>query len=132
MILDSSAMMGVIFEEDGHELLVETLAEADVLGIGAPTLFEAGMVSIGVFGLHGKGLVAQFLERWSVVVAPFDGRHWQVATEAFIRFGKGRHPARLNFGDCLTYATARIADEPLLFVGDDFARTDVVSALGSR
>lgn len=132
MILDSSAVMAVLFEEEGYERLVDALSEADVIGIGAPTLFEAGMVAIGVFDLHGKGLVSQFLERWSIVVTPFDHRHWQVATEAFIRFGKGRHPARLNLGDCLTYATARVAEEPLLFTGDDFAQTDLVPALNSR
>jgi ribonuclease VapC len=59
-------------------------------------------------------------------VIPFDDRHWSVAAEAFIRYGKGRHPARLNYGDCMAYATAKVAGAPLLFVGDDFAKTDIV------
>lgn len=59
---------------------------------------------------------------------PFDAPHWHEAIGAFWRFGRGRHPAGLNFGDCLTYAVARVADEPLLFVGDDFAATDIAVA----
>lgn len=128
MILDSSAVVSVIFEEQGHDRLLEAMRDADILAIGAPTLFETGMVAIGRFDLHGRALVSQFLERWNVVVTPFDGRHWRVAVDAFIRYGKGRHPARLNYGDCMTYATARVADLPLLFTGEDFAKTDVAVA----
>jgi ribonuclease VapC len=61
-------------------------------------------------------------------VVPFDEGHWREALAAFIRFGKGRHPAGLNFGDCLSYATATIAAQPLLAVGEDFAKTDLVVA----
>lgn len=129
MILDSSAILSVLFEEVGQDRLVDAMSDADVLAIGAPTLLETGMVAVGVFDLHGRALVSQFLERWGVVVVPFDARHWQAAADAFIRFGKGRHPAGLNYGDCMTYATARVAGQPLLFVGEDFARTDVAAAL---
>lgn len=108
--------------------MVDAIGAADLLAIGAPTLFETGMVAVGAFDLHGRALVAQFLERWNVLVIPFDQRHWQVAADAFVRYGKGRHPARLNYGDCMTYATARVVDEPLLFTGDDFARTDLAAA----
>lgn len=104
------------------------MEDAHVLGIGAPTLLETGMVAVGAFDLHGRALVSQFLEHWRVVVAPFDDRHRRVATDAFLRFGKGRHPAALNFGDCISYATAKVAGAPLLFVGDDFAKTDVAVA----
>lgn len=128
MILDSSAILSVLFEEDGHSTVIDTLADAEILAIGAPTLFETGMVAISVFDLHGRALVSQFLERWNVLITPFEARHWRVAADAFIRYGKGRHPARLNFGDCMTYATAQLAAMPLLYVGDDFARTDIPSA----
>ncbi len=60
-----------------------------------------------------------------MTVVSFDERHWQLSLEAFERYGKGRHPARLNFGDCLSYATAKLAGQPLLCVGNDFAQTDV-------
>lgn len=128
MILDSSSVLSVLFEEEGQDRVVDAIGAADLLAIGAPTLFETGMVAVGVFDLHGRALVAQFLERWNVLVIPFDRQHWQVAADAFVRYGKGRHPARLNYGDCMTYATARVADEPLLFTGDDFAKTDVAIA----
>jgi ribonuclease VapC len=128
LILDSSAILSVLFEEEGHGRVVDRLDAADILAIGAPTLFETGMVAIGTFDLHGRALVSQFLERWNVLVIPFDTRHWRVAADAFIRYGRGRHPARLNYGDCMTYASARLAEMPLLFVGDDFAQTDIPSA----
>ena len=125
MILDSSAVLAVLLREAGHELLEEKMEDAAVLGIGAPTLVETGIVTLRAFDLHGQALVSQFMERWKVVVTPFDDRHRRVAMDAFIRYGKGRHPAALNFGDCLTYAAARVAGAPLLFVGDDFAKTDI-------
>jgi ribonuclease VapC len=97
--------------------------------MGAPTLLETGMVAVGKFGLPGRGLVSQFLEDWEVEVVSFDHQHCRVGAEAFTRYGKGRHPAGLNYGDCMTYATARLAEMPLLFVGDDFRMTDIIPAL---
>lgn len=129
MILDSSSVLAVLFEEEGHESVVSALEEAEIIGIGAPTLVETGIVAVGKFGLHGRSLVSQFLGQWSVVVVPFGEPHARAALEAFIRYGKGRHPARLNLGDCKSYATASLAEEPLLFVGDDFGQTDVTPAL---
>ncbi len=132
MVLDSSAIVAMLRGEEGHGRLHAKLEATGVLAIGAPTLFETGIVAVGRFGQVGRSLVSQFLEYWSVEVAPFDERHWRVAFDAFARYGKGRHPAALNYGDCMTYATARIAALPLLFVGDDFTKTDVVPALSSR
>jgi ribonuclease VapC len=128
LILDSSAVISVLREEEGHKRLHGPLERADTLAIGAPTLFETGMVAIGRLGGSGRALVGQFLEDWAVEVTPFDARHWRVAADAFVRYGKGRHPAALNYGDCMTYATAQIADAPLLFVGEDFSQTDIAAA----
>lgn len=128
MILDSSAVLAMLFREEGHERFHELMNSAEVVAIGAPTLFETGMVAIGRFDLRGRALVSQFIEGWEVVVAPFDDRHWQVAAEAFLRYGKGRHPAKLNYGDCMAYATAWLADLPLLCTGDDFPQTDLAIA----
>lgn len=128
MILDASAIVAVLREEEGHPRLIEAMSTADVLGIGAPTLFETGMVVVSLFDLQGRSLLARFLEEREVTVISFGERHWGVATEAFIRYGKGRHPARLNLGDCMTYATAKVADAPLLFVGNDFSQTDIAVA----
>jgi len=128
MILDSSAVIAVLFREKEHERIEDVMREADVIAMGAPTLFETAMVAIGRFDLHGRALVAQFLERWNVEVTPFLDTHRKVAIDAFTRYGKGRHPAALNYGDCMTYATARLAELPLLFTGDDFAQTDLAAA----
>jgi ribonuclease VapC len=129
LILDSSAVVAVLRREWGHERIERAMEDAGTLTIGAPTLFETAMVAVGRFGRDGQVLVEHFLEAWGVHVAPFDHRHWRVAVAAFNRYGKGRgHPARLNYGDCMTYATARLAEMPLLFVGDDFAKTDIAVA----
>lgn len=129
MILDSSAVVAMTVGEPGHEELLDATADAAEVAIGAPTLVETDMVMTGRFGLPGQALVAQFLERNGVIVIAFDEGHRHVAAEAFIRYGKGRHPAGLNYGDCMTYAVAQIAEHPLLFIGKDFAKTDLVPAL---
>ena len=128
MIVDSSAVVAVLKREPLQEEMATKLANADVVAIGAPTLFETDMVTIGALGKRGRAVIAQFLESFEVEVIPFGDNHWQVAAEAFMRFGKGRHPAALNYGDCMTYATAKVAGEPLLYIGNDFAQTDLESA----
>jgi ribonuclease VapC len=72
-----------------------------------------------------RSLLARFLSEASIAIVPFGESHYGAAVDAWLRYGKGRHPAALNFGDCLSYAVARLANEPLLFVGDDFAQTDI-------
>lgn len=128
MILDSSAIIAVMREEAGHERLETAMASAGVLAVGAPTLFETAQVMVGRYDVPGRSLLARFVEEREVVTIPFGEDHWRAAADAFIRYGKGRHPAKLNYGDCMTYAIAKVADEPLLFVGDDFAETDVAVA----
>ncbi len=128
MIVDSSAIIAVLLRQQGWEAVLERLAQDPVAAIGAPTLAETGLVLAAKLDVVGRTILARFLHESGLVVVPFGEEHWSVAVEAFIRFGKGRHPAALNFGDCLTYATARLADEPLLCLGDDFAKTDLVLA----
>lgn len=128
VVIDSSAVLAILRKEPDHGRLHSTLERADVLAIGAPTLFETAMVAIARFGAEGEDLIEQFLKQWKVHVLPFEKRHWRIADQAFDRFGKGRHPAALNYGDCMSYATARVAEMPLLFVGNDFARTDIAPA----
>lgn len=127
MILDASAVVAMIFREPGYDHLEAVMAQRQA-AIGAPTLFEADIVVTRRFDRRGKELLARWLERYDVAVAPFGGLHREVAAEAFLRYGKGRHSAALNFGDCMAYATAKVADEPLLFVGNDFAKTDIPPA----
>ncbi len=131
MIVDSSALVAVLLREPGHEALLEQLGAEPAIGVGAPTLAETGIVLASRMGVRGRTLLARFVQETELVVVPLSEQHWGVAVEAFLRFGKGRHPARLNYGDCLTYAVTRLAGEPLLCVGEDFPQTDLELALPS-
>lgn len=114
-----------MLREPGHEPLLAKLARDTSPRIGAPTVTETGIVLAARLGVAGKTLLARFLTVSGLTVIPFTEAHWGVAVDAFIRFGKGQHPAALNFGDCLTYATAWLAGESLLCLGSDFAKTDL-------
>ncbi|MGH9155926.1 MAG: type II toxin-antitoxin system VapC family toxin [Acidimicrobiales bacterium] len=128
MIVDSSALVAVILREPGHGDLLDRMVGGRVAGVGAPTLAETGIVLTARLGVLGTTLLARLLHEGGMGVIPFDDVHWPVAVAAFTRFGKGRHSAGLNFGGCLTYAMAWVAGEPLLCVGDDFAKTDLALA----
>jgi ribonuclease VapC len=125
VIVDSSAVVAVLLRQPGHEPVLDRLEAAATAGIGAPTLVETGIVLAARLGVGGKTLLARFVQEAGLTVVPFAAEHWPVAVDAYIRYGKGQHPAGLNFGDCLTYAICRLADEPLLCIGDDFPRTDL-------
>ena len=128
MILDSSAILAILLRENGFEPLVEKLASAPTAGVGAPTLAEAGIVLSARIGPEAKPLLTTFLADTEIVVVPFGEIHWRTAVDAFQRYGKGRHRAGLNFGDCMSYATANLAEQPLLCTGSDFAKTDLLLA----
>jgi ribonuclease VapC len=128
LILDSSAILAILLGEPDGDSLLDRLQLGPIegpIGVGAPTLFETALVLTSRLGWGALNELEEFLQDLSVVVVPFGESHWLEALEAHRRFGKGRHPAALNFGDCLAYAVAKIAREPLLFVGNDFARTDL-------
>ena len=125
MIIDTSAVIAIIGKETGHQLIEDALVAADEPKMGAPTQLEAGMVVLGRWGHRGTTLLARLLQEQGITVVPFTAQHAEIAADAFNRFGKGRHKAALNLGDCLTYAIAYVAREPLLFVGDDFTHTDL-------
>ena len=125
MILDSSAIVAVVIKEPGFEALLPRLAGAGPKAIGAPTLVETSIVLCARLKRDARGVVSRILDETGTLVIPFTDAHYAAAVAAWIRYGKGRHPAALNFGDCLTYAVARLAAEPLLCVGDDFAKTDI-------
>jgi ribonuclease VapC len=101
---------------------------AAVVAIGAPTLVECVIVVGRAEGEEGIDALSRLILDLGIEVVPFDEPHVDTATEAFIGYGKGRHPARLNYGDCMTYATARLSERPLLYTGDDFAQTDIQAA----
>jgi ribonuclease VapC len=125
LILDSSAIIAAIFMESERERVVSAITAVGQAAIGSPTLFETELVLSVRNGSGGRGLAGRFVEEFELVEIAFDGRHREVASAAFLRFGKGRHPAGLNLGDCMSYATAQIAREPLLCIGNDFAKTDL-------
>lgn len=129
MIVDTSALIAVVTREDGWLALVNTLQQSPSTSISTMTLLELRIVlSLERFGM--PDLPDELLRRFRIDSIDFTLMHSNVAAQAFAKYGRAHHPARLNFGDCAAYATARIADEPLLFVGNDFSQTDVVSALG--
>jgi ribonuclease VapC len=128
MILDSSAIVAILCREPGHLTLIDKMLASGVVAVGAPTVFETAMVLTIKMKRDGLALVHDFLQEAGAVVTPFTQEHASCAFAAYLRFGKGRHRAALNFGDCLSYAAAKVSGQPLLFVGDDFAGTDVLAA----
>jgi ribonuclease VapC len=125
MIIDTSAVVAVVFRESGFEELVAKLAAADYTAVGAPTAAETGIVLSTRLRHDARGLLARLLGEWGAEVVPFGDDHWKEAIDAYQRYGRGRHRAALNFGDCLSYAVAKLAGQPLLCVGGDFAKTDI-------
>ena len=128
MVLDSSAIVAIHLREPGHERLIERIDAAEVVVVGVPTLLETAMVLTARLGQDARPMLFSFLRRLEAEVVPFNEEHLDAAATAFIRFGRGRHPAALNFGDCMSYAVASVAGMPLLFAGDDFKRTDIAQA----
>ncbi len=128
MIVDSSAVVAILCREKGHEELIRKLAAADTAAMTAPVAFEAAMVLTLKLRRDGLALLNDFLVEGGVVLTPFAPEHTSAALGAYLRYGKGRHPAGLNFGDCLSYAAAKVAGQPLLYVGDDFDKTDIAAA----
>jgi ribonuclease VapC len=127
--VDTSALIAVLFAEPGYLDLVDAMLEADTLRVGAPTLVETSLVATSRQRRTPRrvsdSLVTGLVTELGATVVPFGEAEWRRAAEAFVRYGRGRHKASLNFGDCLAYATAAVAGDSLLFVGDDFRHTDL-------
>ncbi len=128
MVVDSSAIVAIILKEPGYQHLQERLEEAKKVVIAAPTLLECSIVLARCLDRDPSDLLSDFIWGNRAERIAFSFAHYELAVEAFLRYGKGRHPATLNFGDCMAYAVAKLADLPLLFTGDDFAKTDVLAA----
>jgi ribonuclease VapC len=125
MIVDSSVLLQILFDEPGAEDTLRALGTAPSLKIAAPTLLETEIVHGALVGF-GSGAVSELVERLDIEVLPFTSEHTREARLAYSRYGKGQgHPARLNFGDCISYALARVTGQPLAFKGDDFNHTDL-------
>lgn len=128
MTLDSSALLAILFAEPNHLELVDRILEAGSARVGAPTLLETSMVYIARRGSGAGREVEELVKELGITVVPFGEPEWHAATAAFHKYGRGRHRAALNFGDCLAYATAAVAGDSLLFVGDDFTHTGITPA----
>ena len=128
MIVDSSAVVAVLLREPERDHLLDRLAASPRRGIGTPTLVETGLVLAARTGERAESLLRGAITELDLTPVVFDDRHRHAALKAFQRYGRGRHPARLNFGDCMSYAVAKVAGAPLLFTGDDFTQTDLTAA----
>ena len=125
MVVDSSALVAILLGEPEGDALAVALAAAEMPVICAPNWLEAMMVTTVRLGRPGVLALAELLDAASVRIEPADAGLAETAFDAWLRFGKGRHRAGLNFGDCFAYALAIRRGEALLFKGDDFAHTDV-------
>ena len=128
MIIDSSAILAILFEEADAERFKEAIADAWPRRMSVVALLEATMVVEGRGGAEAGNDLDAFLERTRVELVPVTAEQAAAARGAWRRFGKGNHPAALNFGDCFAYALATVSGEPLLFKGEDFALTDIEAA----
>ena len=128
MVLDTSAIVALVLKEPGHERLAVLIDQAQEVLIGAPSVLEAAMVLSSRMRQDARPVLQVLLRQVRALVVPFDDDHVWAATGGFLRFGRGRHAAALNFGDCMSYAVAGVAGQPLLYVGDDFSKTDITAA----
>jgi ribonuclease VapC len=125
MVVDTSVIIALHLEEPGFETLFDKIRGSTVALVGTPMLLETAMVLAGRWLNDPRPEIARFLRTLRIQVVPFTETHLDAAIGAFLRFGKGRHPAALNFGDCLSYAFAAVSGQPLLYTGEGFTLTDV-------
>ena len=129
MILDTSALVAVMFGEPETDLYTQAIHDADRCLISTGTFLELFIVLDRQAAPEAAFQCDTFLRRAGISIEPFTVEQAYLARQAFHDFGKGRHPAGLNFGDCFAYTLAKTTGEPLLFKGDDFRKTDIVPAL---
>jgi ribonuclease VapC len=122
--IDTSVILATSLNEPEAEPFRSLVSREEIL-IGWPTLLEARMVLTGRNFPNAAAIIKQLVELPNVTTVAFSERHYNAAEKAFDQFGKGRHPASLNMGDCFSYAVAAIAKAPLLFKGRDFGQTDL-------
>jgi ribonuclease VapC len=128
IVVDTSAVLSVMLEEPEADAVRAVLLRASGRSISASNYVECAMVMAGR-RLGGRVDLDEWLSLRQIEVSAVDRQVAALAAEAFVRFGRGRHPAGLNYGDCFAYALARQLGAPLLFKGGDFARTDITPAL---
>jgi ribonuclease VapC len=125
VIVDTSAVIALIQGEPEAIDVATALVAAAQPAMSAPSATECVIVLSHRYGPTGRTVFERVRQEFGIAVAQYTEAHVAVAHRAFLEYGKGRHPAGLNFGDCLSYATARLGAEPLLAIGDDFTQTDL-------
>lgn len=128
MIVDSSAVLAIVRDESDAASFGAKIAAAPARRISVANLLEAAIVVEARGGAAAGGALDEYLESAGIEFAPVTAAQTKAARLAWRRFGRGNHPAALNFGDCFAYALAKTTGEPLLFKGADFARTDIAAA----
>jgi ribonuclease VapC len=132
MVIDTSAIVAIFFNEPDAASYRECIADDPVRLISAATFVEAAMVIEGRFGEAGGAEFDLWLHKAGVEIVAVTPEHADQARRAWRRYGKGRHPAALNYGDCFSYALAALTNEPLLYKGNDFVKTDIRAAAGKE
>ena len=127
MVIDTSAVIACLFGESERASFISAIGTDSVRLISVVGVVEASFVILGRKRVGGLADLQFFLDDGEIERVPVDGHQAEFAVEAFRRFGRGRHPARLNIGDCFAYALAKTTGEPLLYKGRDFAQTDIVA-----
>lgn len=125
MVLDTSALLAILRDEPERRSFNAAIEAAASRSVSTATFVEASIVIGARYGGDGLRDLDLFIAKAEIALVPVDAEQAHVARDAFLRFGKGRHPAGLNYGDCFSYALAKTLGEPLLYKGDDFSRTDV-------
>ena len=128
MILDTSAMVAILYREPEAAAFARLIHDSELCRISVATYLELSMVVENQLGAEGMRQAESFFRRAGIVIEPVTIEQGDLARQAFLDFGKGRHKAALNYGDCFSYALAKATGEPLLFKGNDFNQTDVEAA----
>jgi ribonuclease VapC len=129
VIVDSSAILAIVLQEPGQERFVDAIVDADACRMSVSNWFEATMVIDRRGNTEAVNRLDDFMQRARIEVMPISVSQGEIARRAWRTYGRGIHPARLNYGDCFAYALAKETREPLLFKGNDFAQTDLEPAL---
>ena len=125
MVIDSSALVAILFGEPEAGGFVDAIAEAESRLMSAANLLEAAIVVDNQIGPEAGRQLDRFVEQARIEIAPVTERHARIARQAYLDYGRGNHPAKLNFGDCFAYALAKATGEAVLSKGDDFEQTDI-------
>jgi len=132
MVVETSAVLAILLEEPEAAEFAQLIEDDPAPVISAASVVEAGIVLVSRYGPDARGDLQEFLAQGGLQVEPVTAEQAELALEAYQRYGKGRHQAGLNFGDCFAYALCKATGQPLLFKGQDFAQTDIATILRRR